>query len=192
MINTAIAFSSAWPNRGSGPTRFQTTNVAVAIATTSGPNQPETRSATAWIGARLRCAAATIFTIRASTVSDSTARASITSAPVPLTVPPVTVAPPSFRTGMASPVSIDSSTEDPPSTTTPSTGIAAPGRTRRRSPAATSAKSTCSSLPSAPMRSADLGARFSSARIARPAAARARSSSTWPNSTRVTTTPAAS
>ncbi len=192
MISTAMALSSAWPNLGSGPTRVQTMNVTIAMATTSGTNQPDTRSATAWIGARLRCASATILTIRARTVSDPTARASITSAPVPFTVPPVTLAPPSFSTGAGSPVNIASSTEDRPSTTTPSTGTASPGRTRRWLPATTSANATSSSSPSAPIRRAVFGARFSNARMARPVAARARSSSTWPSSTSVTTTPAAS
>ena len=71
-------------------------NAATAISTTSGTNQPDMRSATAWMGARLRWAWPTILTIRASTVSDPIARASITRLPVPLTVPPVTAASVSF------------------------------------------------------------------------------------------------
>ena len=72
-----------------GPVRFQTRKVISAIAATSGTNQPEIRSAIAWIGARLRCASATIRTIRARTVSAPIARASIKRLPVPFMVPPV-------------------------------------------------------------------------------------------------------
>ena len=50
--------------------------------------------------------------------------------PVPLTVPPVTLSPVVFSTGIDSPVSIDSSTFVRPSMTRPSTGTFSPGRTR--------------------------------------------------------------
>jgi hypothetical protein len=49
---------------GSGPTAAQTTKVAAADRTTAGTNQAATRSATRWIGARLRWASATICTLR--------------------------------------------------------------------------------------------------------------------------------
>ncbi len=45
------------------------------------------------------------------------------------TLPPNTIDPGAFSTGSDSPVSIDSSTADAPSTTSPSTGIRSPGRT---------------------------------------------------------------
>ena len=54
-----------------------------------------------------------------------------------LSVAPITPSPGPFSTGMLSPVSIDSSTAERPSTTTPSTGTLSPGRTRSRSPATT-------------------------------------------------------
>jgi len=62
--------------------------------------------------------------------------AHMTKLPVRLIVPPITVAPACFIVGMDSPVIIDSSTEELPSSTTPSTGIFSPGRTRSRSPTA--------------------------------------------------------
>ena len=87
-----------------------------------------------WIGARLRCASATMATIRASMVSEPILSARMTSEPVPFTVPPISRSPDCFATGMDSPVTIDSSTALPPSSTVPSTGTPSPGRTRSRSP----------------------------------------------------------
>ena len=107
---------------------------AIATAITAGTNQPATTSARRWIGARERCASATICTIWASMVSLPTRSARMTKLPDWLTVPPMTGSPGSFSTGMGSPVSIDSSTVLRPSSTTPSTGILSPGRTRSRSP----------------------------------------------------------
>ena len=51
-------------------------------------------------------------------------------------LPPVTGEPVCFSTGSDSPVSMLSSTLEAPSSTVPSTGIAAPGRTRTTSPTA--------------------------------------------------------
>ncbi len=56
------------------------------------------------------------------------------SVPVMFRVAPVTRSPGPFSTGTDSPLSIDSSTALAPSTTTPSTAIRSPGRTRTRSP----------------------------------------------------------
>ena len=98
---------------------------------TAGTNMPATLSAYFWIGARLRCALATICTIWLSTVSLPIRVASITRLPVPLIVAPVTGSPATFSTGTGSPEIIDSSTDERPSTTTPSTGTLSPGRTRR-------------------------------------------------------------
>ena len=64
---------------------------------------------------RERCASATICTMRASIVSRPTLTARMVRAPVWLSVPPVTGAPCVLATGMASPVIIDSSTDDRPS-----------------------------------------------------------------------------
>ena len=101
---------------------------------TAGTKMPETRSARRWIGARLRCASATSWTIRASMVSRPTFRASMTRPPDRFMVPPMTVSPTALVTGIDSPVTMDSSTALRPSTTAPSTGTVSPGRTRRRSP----------------------------------------------------------
>src|SRR5207249_4341515 len=71
--------------------------------------------------------------------------ARIRSVPDPLSVAPITVSPECFSTGTGSPVSIDSSTADDPSITTPSTGIRSPGRTRSTSPARTCSSGTSAS-----------------------------------------------
>ena len=49
-----------------GPNIAQAAKASTATAMTAGTNQPETWSASRWIGARLRCASATIATIWAS------------------------------------------------------------------------------------------------------------------------------
>jgi hypothetical protein len=144
------------------------------------------------MGARLRCASPTMRTMLARTVSAPTRLASMTSDPVPFTVPAVTGSPAVFSTGMGSPVSMASSTELRPSTTTPSTGTLSPGRTRRRSPGFTCSSGTSCSRPSGPTRRAVGGARPSRALIALLVRPRARSSSTWPSRTSVVMTAAAS
>src|SRR5205814_9955930 len=110
MIKTATAFTNAWASRGCGPTRNQMTNVTIATAITAGTNHADTRSAIRWIGARLRCACATSWTIWDNIVSRPTLRASTTRAPDWLIVPPMTFAPTSLVTGIDSPVTIDSAT----------------------------------------------------------------------------------
>ncbi len=159
---------------------------------TAGTKIPATESATFWIGARERCAEATISTICASVVSLPTLFASMTRLPVPLIVAPVTASPMVFSTGRGSPEIIDSSIEERPSTTSPSTGTLSPGLTRRRSPIRTSSSGTSRSPPSASTRRAVFAARSSSARIAVPVRARAPSSRTWPSNTRTTMTAPAS
>src|SRR5690606_39543082 len=110
---------------GSGPKTIQTTKAKTATATTVGTNTAETRSASPWIGARDRRAFDTIATICASTVSDPTLAASITSEPFLLIVAPVTASPGPFSTGLDSPVSMLSSSDAPPATPAPATGMAA-------------------------------------------------------------------
>jgi hypothetical protein len=88
-----------------------------------------------WIGARERCASATIWTMRASIVSRPTFSARITrAAGLVDRAADDLIARPCFVTGIDSPVTIDSSSEERPSSTTPSTGTFSPGRTRRLSP----------------------------------------------------------
>ena len=159
---------------------------------TASTNQRATRSASRCIGARLRCACATICTICASTVSEPILSARMTRLPVPLIVAPIRCAPAVFSTGIGSPVSIDSSTLDRPSVTTPSTGTFSPGRTRSVSPTCTSLRGMSSSVLSARMRRAVFGCNPSSERMAAEVCERARNSSTWPSSVNDTMTDAAS
>jgi hypothetical protein len=89
------------------------------------------------IGARERCACATICTICASTVCEPIFSARMTRLPEVLRLAPITLSPGPFSTGIGSPVIIASSMLDLPSTTTPSTGTFSPGRTRSLSPTCT-------------------------------------------------------
>ena len=177
---------------GVGPKIDQAMKARTAMPTTAGTNQPATTSARRWIGARERCASPTICTICASMVSLPTRSARSTKLPDWLSVPPVALSPGPFSTGTGSPVSMASSTVLRPSSTSPSTGIFSPGRTRRRSPACTCSSGTSSSLPSSRTRRAVLGARPRSALIAPLVRSRARISSTWPSRTRAMITAAAS
>ena len=112
---------------------------------------------------------------------------------MPLSVAPVTGSPASFSTGIGSPVSIDSSTDERPSThhavhrhllarPHPQPVADRDLLERRPPPRARPARST----------RAVLAARPSSARIAEPVRSRAPSSRTWPSSTSTTITAAAS
>ena len=111
--------------------------------------------------------------------------------PVVFTEAPMTSDPMPLCTGRLSPVTIDSSTSDSPSSTTPSTGILAPGRTSSRSPVTTSAVGTSTGRPSR-MTTARGGANSSRARMASFAPPRARISNQWPSSTNAISTVAAS
>ena len=130
---TETAATSANAKRGSGPNSAQPAKAATATAMTAGTNHPDTWSAMRWIGARLRWACATICTICDSTVAAPTFSERITSAPLVLSVAPISLSPTRLVTGKGSPVSMDSSTTLLPSVTTPSTGTFSPGRTRSRS-----------------------------------------------------------
>ncbi|MNH93728.1 hypothetical protein D3C73_463340 [compost metagenome] len=152
MISTATALTRAMPKdapcAGSGPNRNHTAKVRTAMTMTAGTNQPVTRSTRAWIGSLAPCAVSTMRTIWASTVWAPTWRASKRKAPVVFSVPPVTSAPAVFSTGIGSPVSMDSSTKEPPSATTPSTGTRSPGRTTTKSPTCTASMGRSCSAPS--------------------------------------------
>ena len=115
--------------RGSGPTRRPRPR-------TSAPRPPaprarssrRPRSASRWIGARLRCASLTMRTICASSVSPPTRSARIDQAAGAVDrAADRPRRPVSFSTGIGSPVIIDSSTVLRPSSTTPSTGTFSPG-----------------------------------------------------------------
>ncbi len=110
MTRTATALTSASGNAGTGPRKYQARKVTTATAMTMGTKTATTRSAKAWMGGLLPCAASTISMMRAKTVSAPTARASNRNEPVLLMVPPTTPAPSPLCTGTLSPVIIDSST----------------------------------------------------------------------------------
>ena len=86
--------------------------------------------------------------MRARAVSLPTRVARNTMEPLLFRVPATTSSPRAFSTGMGSPVSMDSSTAVWPSTTSPSTGIFSPGRTRTRSPCSTCSIAMSTSSPS--------------------------------------------
>ena len=95
-----------------GLTNSQIAAVSNANPITTGTNTPVTRSTIAWMGSFVACASSTMAMIRDSTLSVPTAPARSARAPAPLTVPPVTEAPTSFRTGSGSPVTMLSSIQD--------------------------------------------------------------------------------
>ncbi len=86
--------------------------------------------------------------MRASWVSAPIRVASTTRRPPAFSVAPVTASPVPTSTGTDSPVSMEASTADDPSTTTPSVAIFSPGRTRNRSPTFKSPTGMSSSRPS--------------------------------------------
>ena len=90
----------------------------------------------------------------------------------------------SLATGRLSPVSMDSSTAELPSTTTPSTGIFSPGRTSTRSPTITCSRGTSISTPSRRTRALG-GARAKRRRMASEARPRVRASSQRPSRMKV-------
>ena len=67
--------------------------------------------------------------------------------PVRFSVPPMTGEPACFSTGIDSPVSIDSSTDDEPSRTRPSVAMRSPGRTTTVSPTITCSAGISASSP---------------------------------------------
>ena len=192
MMSVDTTATRARAQRSStGPNSSHAVPVMPAITNTAGTKRALTRSASRAIGALLACAASTARTTCASTVAVPTFVATNRSAPAPLTVPPSTASPGALATGIGSPVSIDSSMLDRPDSTTPSTGTREPGRTRTRSPTATSdAPSSCSE-PSR-MTTARGGARSTSDSIARLADRVARHSSHFPSVTSTTIDAAAS
>ena len=186
MISTATAAVSAafapWPARS------QATSVPKAITITIGTKTDETRSASRCTGAREPWASSTSRAICASAVFPPTLVASTASRPDVFTVAPNTASPALTSTGTGSPVSIDTSTADDPSTTRPSVAILSPGRTTNRSP--TWRLSTGTSSPFS--RRAVLAPSSSSARSAWLDRCLARASKKRPSSNRATITEAVS
>ena len=114
-----------------------------------------------------------------------------TRRPEALIVAPATSEPGPTSTGTGSPVSIDWSTADEPSTTTPSVAIFSPGRTANTSPTASCSTGTSTSSPPRSTR-ASFAPSSSKERIASPDCPRARSSSQRPSRISVVITAATS
>ena len=136
MIRTATAAVNAAVAPTPAPS--QKASVTTATAITIGTNTPEMRSARRCTAALPFWASSTSFAICASWVSEPTRVARTTSRPPALTQAPTTVSPTATSTGTDSPVSMDASTAERPSTTSPSVAIFSPGRTTNRSPTASS------------------------------------------------------
>ena len=119
------------------------------------------------MGALPACASSTSRAICATAVSLPTRVARTSSRPNVLTVPPATSSPGPTSTGTGSPVSIDRSTAESPSSITPSVANLSPGRTMNRSPVAIVSTGTTTSCPSRSTR-ASFAPSSSKARIAAP------------------------
>ena len=189
MIRTATAAVNAAGRPA--PVPIQKPRVASASASTTGTKMPEIRSASRCTSALPFCASSTSRAIWASWVSAPTRVASTTSRPPALTVAPATASPGRTSTGTDSPVSIEASTADEPSVTSPSVAIFSPGRTTNRSPTASSPTGMRRSTP--PRRTAtSLAPSSSSARSAAPACRLERASRYRPARMNVVTPAAAS
>src|SRR5699024_12707736 len=103
-------------------TKYHVRNVTTAIATTIGTTTLEIRSAKRCTLACETCASSTTLTICDKAVSFPTLVAVICREPLLLIVAPITETPGTLSIGILSPVNIDSSTADCPSTISPSTG----------------------------------------------------------------------
>ncbi len=129
------------------PTIVQVMKVRAAITSTTGTKMPAIVSARRWIGAFDPCACSIMRIIPASTVSAPTFVARICTSPRWLIVAPISSSSFDFSTGMLSPVIIDSSTDELPESTTPSTGTFSPGRTISSSPTRTCSIGISTSFP---------------------------------------------
>ena len=132
MMRTATAAVNA--AAAPPPARSHTARVTAAIANTIGTNTADRRSARRCASALPDCASSTSCAMRASCVSEPMRVAVTSRRPPTLTVAPVTVSPGVTSTGTDSPVSIEASTADEPSSTMPSVAIFSPGRTTNSSP----------------------------------------------------------
>ena len=183
-ISTATAAVNAVA--APAPVPSQKPSVAAASAMTTGTNTPDTRSARRCTCAFPLCAASTSFAIWASCVSPPTRVARTTSRPPELTHDPTTASPGPTSTGTGSPVSIDTSTAELPSSTTPSVAIFSPGRTTNRSPTRSASVGTRVSTP-ARSTATSFAPSSSSARSAAPACRLDRASNQRPASRNVVT-----
>ncbi len=138
---TSTVTLTAWPAQAE-----KGHSVAVASKNTSVSATSRMVSAISF-GVLRRCAPSTIATMRSRKVSPGLTLHSITSQSERMRVPPVTEAksPPDSRiTGADSPVIALSSTDAPPSMTSPSQGMISPASTYTRSPLRSSEAGTLS------------------------------------------------
>ena len=161
------------------PNSNHTITAIRAMLITTGTNTPLTLSASFAIGAFELVASSTRRTICERVVSSPTFVACILKYPDLFKVAPMTLSPICFSTGMLSPVRADSSTEEEPSITMPSTGTDSPAFTISVSPACTSSTGITTSCPSRSI-VAVFGARFISLVIASEVFPFARASSVFP------------
>src|SRR4030066_1697550 len=124
--------------RDASRAKNQRKNASSEMRNTNGTKYEITLSATLWIGALDDCASLTNLMIWDRALCSPIPMASICRIPFLLIVPPMTFIPGVLSTGMDSPVIRDSSTDESPSTTLPSTGILSPGLTSTLSPTTTS------------------------------------------------------
>ncbi len=148
IISTVVAEIIAKAMVGSGPKLAQISALTMAMIIIAGTKYSLILSARRPIGGLEFCAFLTEAIICDSAVFLPTRVASKSSEPLLFSVPAMISSPTSLTTGIGSPVSIDSSMEECPSTTRPSTAIFSPGRTRSLSPITTSSIGiSTSSLP---------------------------------------------
>ena len=145
ITSTDMPRASAYPNVC--PTSSQTIMVTAAMPITVGTNTPATLSAVLAMGAFVAAASLTMRMICESAVSSPTPVARQRRKPDWLIVPALTLSFSALSTGRLSPVSADSFTALAPESTTPSTGMLSPGRTRKMSPRTTSSAGTTTSSP---------------------------------------------
>ena len=126
----------------------QIANVMSPAETATTTSTAAARSASRWPGALEFWARSTSVMIWPSAVSAPIFVASITTLPDRLTEPPTTSSPSPFSTGIDSPVTRLSSTDELPLTIRPSTGTLSPGRRRTGSPTTISAVGSFTSPPS--------------------------------------------
>ena len=193
ITSTATACSRA--SSTAAPCHSQPASVTAAITSTAGTKTAATWSTRRCTGALPACASCTRAMICASTLCAPTARTCTSTEPSPLSEPPVTRSPGCLGTGMASPVSIDSSACVWPSSSSPSAGKRSPGSTRTMSPGSSSSTGTSAismRLTPSGIRCATSGRSACSARMALVVWRLARASSHLPSNTRVITTAAPS
>src|SRR4030067_674725 len=117
MMRTATMLRTAYVNDGAGPKNHQARKVRKAIPITAGTKYEAMTSASRAIGGLDPCAPSTRRTICASIVSRPTRVARNVKVPVLLSVAPITVSPACFSTGIDSPVTLDSATDERPDPT---------------------------------------------------------------------------